>query len=81
MTNSLLRGLDMIGPLDLVIYHGSIPSEHGLWVAVPCPCSICERMDRLGIADVRFALIDPWTEEIGPVHVRRKSLTRSKATD
>lgn len=78
---TLMQSLDMIGPLDLVIYHGSIKEDHGLWLAVPCPCSVCIAMDHLGSADCRFALIDPWTEAVGPIHARRKSITRSIACD
>lgn len=79
MPDSLIRALDLIAPGDLVIYHGSKQGCHGLWLAIPCPCRICEAVDALGIADVRFALADPWGEEPGPYHVRRVSITRSTA--
>lgn len=81
MSDTLIRALDLIGPGDLVIYHGSIEELHGLWLAVPCPCQICTALDALGIADVRFALADPWGERPGPHHVRRQSVTRSVACD
>ncbi|MFF9238417.1 hypothetical protein ACF1AY_15995 [Streptomyces sp. NPDC014776] len=77
--DTLFRSLDLIEPGDLVIYHGSIEDLHGLWLAIPCPCGICRRIDQLGIAETRFALADPWGEEPGPFHVRRKSITRSAA--
>ncbi|MFF2094818.1 hypothetical protein [Streptomyces sp. NPDC058202] len=80
MSDTLIRSLDLIEPGDLVIYHGSIPSAHGLWLAVPCGCGTCQRFDRFGLSDVRFALADPWGERSGPEHVRRESLTRSIAT-
>lgn len=81
MSDTLFRALDLIEPGALVIYHGSIEDCHGLWLAVPCPCRICERLDQLGFADTRFALVDPWTEAVGPVHARRESITRSTASD
>lgn len=79
MSDTLIHALDLIGPGDLVIYHGSIPSAHGLWLAVPCGCGICARHDRLGLSDVRFSLVDPWGERSGPHHARRESITRSIA--
>ncbi|WP_416976680.1 hypothetical protein [Streptomyces sp. T028] len=79
MSDTLLRALDLIEPGDLVIYHGTIRSLHGLWLAVPCPCQICKAIDAFGIADVRFALVDPWAERSGPLHARRQSITRSAA--
>ncbi len=77
MSNTLLSSLDLIGPGDLVIYHGTIEEDHGLWIAAPCPCLVCVRLDEIGFPDVRFALIDPWTQSLGPVHARRESITRS----
>ena len=77
--DTLFASLDLIEPGDLVLYHGSIPDLHGLWLAVPCPCGICRAMDRAGLTDVRFALVDPWGERSGPVHARRQSITRSAA--
>ncbi|MHC3474665.1 hypothetical protein ACYF6T_39050 [Streptomyces sp. 7R007] len=79
MSDTLFRSLELIEPGDLVLYHGSITNLHGLWLAVPCPCRLCYAMDALGIPDIRFALIDPWREQPGPVHVRRQSITRSVA--
>ncbi|MFE6362944.1 hypothetical protein ACFVP3_23460 [Streptomyces sp. NPDC057806] len=79
MSDTLIRSLDLIGPGDLVIYHGSITDLHGLWLAVPCPCQICRAMDVFGLPDIRFALVDPWGEQPGPHHVRRASITRSAA--
>jgi hypothetical protein len=80
MSDTLIRALDLIEPGDLVIYHGSIRSMHGLWLAIPCPCQICHAIDALGLPDVRFALADPWGERPGPHHVRRQSITRSAAS-
>lgn len=79
MSDALFRAIDLIEPGDLVIYHGSIRSLHGLWLALPCECRICQRLDALGFADLRFALVDPWGELSGPHHARPESLTRSAA--
>ncbi|MFF3884082.1 hypothetical protein [Streptomyces sp. NPDC001914] len=79
MSDTLLSSLDLIEPGDLVIYTGSIPSLHGLWLAIPCPCRICEAIDAFGLPDTRFALGDPWGQRPGPHHVRRESITRSIA--
>lgn len=79
MSDTLFRSLDLIEPGDLVIYHGSIESHHGLWLAVPCPCPVCRALDAFGVADLRFVLVDPWGERSGPYHVRRESITRSAA--
>lgn len=79
MDATLFRFIELIEPGDLVVYHGSLTALHGLWLAVPCGCAICMRLDRFGIADVRFALADPWGEAPGPFHVRRASITRSAA--
>ncbi|MEU3899770.1 hypothetical protein [Streptomyces sp. NPDC045251] len=76
---TLFRSLDLIAPGDLVMYHGSLKEFHGLWLAVPCPCDVCQALDRMGIPDVRFALVDPWGERSGPHHARRESVTRSAA--
>jgi hypothetical protein len=77
--DTLFRSLDLIEPGDLVVYHGSIEDAHGLWLAIPCPCAICDALDEFGIPDLRFALVDPWGELPGPYHVRRESITRSAA--
>ncbi|CBG73101.1 hypothetical protein SCAB_60821 [Streptomyces scabiei 87.22] len=79
MSDTLIRALDLIEPGDLVIYHGSLTHLHGLWLAVPCNCGICHRLDLLGFAEIRFALVDPWGERSGPHHARRESITRSAA--
>lgn len=79
MSDTLIRALDLIEPGDLILYHGSVTSAHGLWLAVPCPCEVCAVLDARGIPDVRFALADPWGERPGPYHVRRESVTRSAA--
>lgn len=79
MSDTLFRELDMIEPGDLVVYHGSISGLHGLWLAIPCLCPTCLRLDALGVSDLRFDLIDPWGELSGPYHVRRQSITRSSA--
>ncbi|MCX3059582.1 hypothetical protein [Streptomyces beihaiensis] len=81
MSDTLIRALDLIEPGDLVVYHGSIESCHGLWLAVPCPCEVCRAMDAFGVPDPRLLLIDPWGELPGPHHVRRQSITRSAACD
>ncbi|WP_137991238.1 hypothetical protein [Streptomyces vilmorinianum] len=80
MSDALLSSLALIEPGDLVMYHGSIETHHGLWIAVPCACGICEQLDAFGLADIRFALVDPWGERSGPHHVRRESITRSAAS-
>ncbi|MFJ4735250.1 hypothetical protein ACIP6V_23750 [Streptomyces sp. NPDC088770] len=77
--DALFNSLNLIGPGDLVLYHGTLTDAHGLWLAMPCPCNICHAMDALGLPDVRFALIDPWDEQPGPFHARRASITRSAA--
>lgn len=77
--DELFHSLDLIGPGDLVIYHGTLTDCHGLWLAVPCPCEICRAIDAFGLCDSRFALIDPWGEQSGPFHARRESITRSTA--
>ncbi|GHA01193.1 hypothetical protein ACFOOM_12345 [Streptomyces echinoruber] len=77
--DTLFRSIGLIGPGDLVIYHGSIQELHGLWLAIPCPCNTCRAFDRLGLPETRFALADPWGELPGPLHVRRQSITRSTA--
>lgn len=79
MSDTLFRGLDLIEPGDLVIYHGSIETHHGLWLALPCLCRNCEAADSLGLPRARFTLIDPWGERSGPHDVRRESITRSIA--
>jgi hypothetical protein len=79
MSDMLFRGLDLIEPGDLVVYRGSIEKLHGLWLAIPCPCAVCQRLDEIGFPDVRFCLVDPWGELSGPHHVRRESITRSIA--
>ena len=78
--DTLFRSLDLIEPGDLVIYHGTITERHGLWLAIPCPCNLCNAMDAMGLTDLRFALIDPWGELSGPLHARRESITRSVAS-
>lgn len=78
--DTLFRLIDLIEPGDLVLYHGTIKDCHGFWLALPCPCRICDRADALGIVDVRFALVDPWGELSGPIHARRESITRSIAS-
>ncbi|MFD4830172.1 hypothetical protein ACFWPV_10000 [Streptomyces uncialis] len=77
--SDLLAAAGFIAPGDLVIYHGSIPEFHGLYVALPCVCPLCLRMDELGFAVARYDLIDPFGEQAGPFHVRRQSITRSAA--
>jgi len=79
MSDTLIRQLDLIEPGDLVVYTGSISELHGLWLALPCGCALCERIDRFGLPESRFALADPWGELPGPFHVRRQSITRSAA--
>jgi hypothetical protein len=77
--DTLFRSVELIEPGDLVLYHGSIEDAHGLWLAIPCPCRICQALDTFGVAEVRFALVDPWGEMAAPFHVRRASITRSAA--
>ncbi|MFD7980266.1 hypothetical protein [Streptomyces sp. NPDC059071] len=82
MSDTLLRALDLIQPGDLVQYHGSLAEKHGLYIAVPCACPPCAVEDRLGGADVRYRLTDPFADDPDePVvyNVRRKSITRSTA--
>ncbi|MEV6791282.1 hypothetical protein AB0M87_04615 [Streptomyces sp. NPDC051320] len=80
-TDSLFRSIDLIEPGDLVVYHGTLTDLHGLWLALPCECAVCFRLDALGIADIRFHLVDPWGELSGPMHARRESITRSIASN
>ncbi|MGW1071539.1 hypothetical protein [Streptomyces sp. NPDC002537] len=77
--DTLFRRLDLIQPGDLVLYHGSIPRAHGLYIALPCPCSTCRFLYEFAPADTRYALVDPWGELPGPRCVRRESITRSTA--
>jgi len=70
---------DLPAPGDLVNYHGSLTDLHGVFVVLPCPCRICERLDRIGSTETRYMLIDPWGDLPGPHHVRRQSITRSTA--
>jgi hypothetical protein len=79
MDTKFFRTIELIEPGDLVLYHGSIGSHHGLWLAIPCPCRVCHRLDEIGFPDVRYALVDPWGELSGPHHVRPESITRSAA--
>jgi hypothetical protein len=81
MTDTIFKALDLVEPGDLVIYHGSITTYHGLWIAVPCSCARCQASDHLGLGDSpRYDLIDPWEpERLSPYHVRRMSITRSTA--
>ncbi|MFJ4879891.1 hypothetical protein ACIP93_32455 [Streptomyces sp. NPDC088745] len=82
MSDTLLRALDLIEPGDLVLYHGSIPSLHGLYLARPCECFDCGLADRLGSTDTRYQLSDPFAEDPdAPTlrRVRRESITRSTA--
>ncbi|MFE9881920.1 hypothetical protein [Streptomyces sp. NPDC005784] len=80
MSSTLFRGADLIESGDLVIYHGSKPDYHGLYIALPCPCRYCYIADVRGTPDARYALVDPWGEHPrGLVHVRRQSITRSVA--
>ncbi|MEU1309482.1 hypothetical protein ABZ419_11385 [Streptomyces cinnamoneus] len=79
MSDTLFRSLDLIEPGDLVRYHGSITTAHGLYLAHPCPCELCRVRFRLSPRDTRYLLIDPWDERPGPHCVRRQSITRSTA--
>ncbi|RLU81090.1 hypothetical protein CTZ27_33140 [Streptomyces griseocarneus] len=77
--DTLFHSLDLIQSGDLVRYHGSIPHAHGLYIAVPCPCSACQFLYAIAPTDTRYALIDPWGELPGPRCARRESITRSIA--
>ncbi|MFJ5142660.1 hypothetical protein [Streptomyces sp. NPDC088707] len=82
MSDTLFRTLGLIEPGDLVIYHGSIPSRHGLHLARPCGCVDCGRADYLGSTDVRYQLSDPFAEDPEALTlrcVRGQSITRSTA--
>ncbi|MFE6461975.1 hypothetical protein ACFVP0_31525 [Streptomyces cinereoruber] len=82
MSITLFRALDLIEPGDLVLYHGSKPDFHGLYVARPCDCFYCAREDYLGATDTRYRLSDPYTEDPDALTlrcVRRTSITRSAA--
>ncbi|MER8233113.1 hypothetical protein [Streptomyces sp. NPDC094049] len=82
MSDTLLRTLDLVEPGDLVIYHGSIPEHHGLYLARPCDCADCRIADHLGTDDPRYRLSDPFAEDPDALTlrcVRRKSITRSPA--
>ncbi|MFD9284619.1 hypothetical protein ACFWD7_46620 [Streptomyces mirabilis] len=81
MTDTLFRNADLIESGDLVIYHGSIKSRHGLYIATHCPCRNCVLADFHGIADARYYLTDPWDDyRLNLFHVRRQSITRSAAS-
>ncbi|MEV7581566.1 hypothetical protein [Streptomyces erythrochromogenes] len=82
MSDTLLRTLDLVEPGDLVLYHGSKPEHHGLYLAQPCDCLDCGVSDYLGIDDVRYRLVDPFADDPYACkvhHVRRESITRSAA--
>ncbi|MEU1373006.1 hypothetical protein ABZ442_04990 [Streptomyces triculaminicus] len=78
--NTLFRSLDLIEPGDLVNYHGSLTDWHGLYIVELCNCGLCRIRDVVQSDDVRYRLIDPWTErDATPRCVRRQSITRSTA--
>ncbi|MGW6572002.1 hypothetical protein ACWGAN_07470 [Streptomyces sp. NPDC054945] len=82
MSDTLFRTLGLIEPGDLVLYHGSKPDYHGLYLARPCDCFDCGRADYFGIADPRYRLTDPFAEDPDALTlrcVRRASVTRSAA--
>ncbi|WP_426568126.1 hypothetical protein [Streptomyces canus] len=85
MSDTLLRALDLIEPGDLVIYHGTVTTHHGLYIATPCDCRACVLADmraaRRGAdsADPRYRLIDPWNLTFTLRCARRESITRSAA--
>lgn len=82
MSDTLFRTLDLIEPGDLVLYHGSKPDYHGLYLAWPCNCFDCARADYLGSADTRYRLTDPFAEDPDAVTLRcarRGSVRRSDA--
>ncbi|MFE5795784.1 hypothetical protein ACFQ8C_24865 [Streptomyces sp. NPDC056503] len=82
MSHTLFAALNLIEPGDIVLYHGSIPAHHGLYIAHPCTCFDCARADHLGTTDVRYRLTDPFDENTDPTTlrcVRRRSITRSAA--
>ncbi|MFB7341133.1 hypothetical protein ACFCZ6_13840 [Streptomyces hydrogenans] len=82
MSDTLFRTLGLIEPGDLVVYHGSIPSHHGIYIAEPCSCIDCVQANSLGTTDVRYLLTDPFDGEQDPTTlrcVRRRSITRSDA--
>ncbi|MGY3340975.1 hypothetical protein ACVW0K_007168 [Streptomyces filamentosus] len=82
MSDTLFRTLGLIEPGDLVHYHGSIPSHHGLYLAYPCDDFTCARGDVHGSADVRYRLTDPFSEDPDATAlrcVRGLSITRSDA--
>ncbi|MEV5203242.1 hypothetical protein [Streptomyces sp. NPDC053720] len=82
MSNTLFRGLDLIGPDDLVLYHGSIADRHGLYLALPCDCRRCFLDDVAGSTDVRYRLSDPYADDPHARVLRcarRQSITRSAA--
>ncbi|OKJ48099.1 hypothetical protein AMK27_38850 [Streptomyces sp. CB02009] len=80
MSDTLLRTLDLVEPGDLVLYHGSKPECHGLYMARLCFCAHCGHADHVGSADTRYHLTDPFAEDTDACvvhHVRRASITRS----
>ncbi|MFD9519689.1 hypothetical protein [Streptomyces sp. NPDC059979] len=82
MSDTLFRTLGLIEPGDLVLYHGSKSNYHGIYLAKPCPCFDCGRTDYLGLADARYGLTDPFSEDPDALTlrcVRRQSITRSAA--
>lgn len=73
MSNDLIAALDLIGPGDLVIYHGSLVEAHGLYFAQPCACIHCVRGDRLGKSDTRY-LLTAVADGARLHHARRQSI-------
>ncbi|MFJ4551062.1 hypothetical protein ACIP4X_17850 [Streptomyces sp. NPDC088817] len=64
--DALFNSLNLIGPGDLVLYHGTLTDAHGLWLAMPCPCNICHAMDALGLPDVASPSSTPGTSSPAP---------------
>ncbi|MFI2078495.1 hypothetical protein [Streptomyces triculaminicus] len=67
----LFRSLDLIEPGDLVRYHGSIAAAHGLYLAAPCSCPVCDIRLRLTPDDTlnRLQLTEPARRQTaGRVH-------------
>jgi hypothetical protein len=83
--DTLFASLDLIEPGDLVLYHGSLTDQHGLYIAQPCDCYWCRVGDKRAVKgspetrDPRYRLINPWRPELTLRCARRESITRSTA--
>jgi hypothetical protein len=67
---------DRLAPGTPVVYHGSIHSQYGRWLAEPCACRRCLRAMEHGMFLDRYELLDlDGQRGVYPHHVRRQSIT------